>query len=144
MLTPDIKVGDCVPVTGSLCKPPVIMSHINIINSNNIIVDTFELNEKNGLFIGLLLSSNNNINMDDYSIETIRFLKKITNYDDILSRCIPSESFLAPIEFIIGLLNGYLFEQGIISKNCIQFIVNFKYRRVLIQQSPINLVLILF
>jgi DNA-directed RNA polymerase beta' subunit len=30
MLTPDIKVGDCVPVTGDLCKPPVILNHIDI------------------------------------------------------------------------------------------------------------------
>ena len=30
MLTPDIKVGDCVPVTGDLCKPPVILNHINV------------------------------------------------------------------------------------------------------------------
>ena len=28
MLTPDIKVGDCVPVTESLCKPPVILDTI--------------------------------------------------------------------------------------------------------------------
>lgn len=30
MLTPDIKVGDCVPVTGDLCKPPVILNHVDI------------------------------------------------------------------------------------------------------------------
>lgn len=30
MLTPDIKVGDCVPVTGDLCKPPVILNHIDV------------------------------------------------------------------------------------------------------------------
>jgi len=28
MLTPDIKVGDCVPVTGELCNPPVILDSI--------------------------------------------------------------------------------------------------------------------
>jgi intein/homing endonuclease len=28
--TPDIKVGDCVPVTEKLCAPPVILEHINV------------------------------------------------------------------------------------------------------------------
>ena len=28
MLTPDIKVGDCVPVTGELCNPPIILDSI--------------------------------------------------------------------------------------------------------------------
>jgi DNA-directed RNA polymerase beta' subunit/intein/homing endonuclease len=30
MLTPDIKVGDSVPVTGELCKPPIVLNHINV------------------------------------------------------------------------------------------------------------------
>jgi len=30
MLTPDIKIGDCVPVTAELCKPPVILDSIDI------------------------------------------------------------------------------------------------------------------
>ena len=30
MLTPDIKVGDFVPVTGELCDPPIILSHIDV------------------------------------------------------------------------------------------------------------------
>jgi DNA-directed RNA polymerase beta' subunit len=30
MLTPDIKVGDCVPVTESLCKPPVVLEAIDM------------------------------------------------------------------------------------------------------------------
>jgi len=30
MLTPDIKVGDCVPVTESLCKPPVVLDSIDM------------------------------------------------------------------------------------------------------------------
>jgi len=28
--TPDIKIGDSVPVTGELCKPPTVLNHINI------------------------------------------------------------------------------------------------------------------
>jgi DNA-directed RNA polymerase beta' subunit len=30
MLTPDIKIGDCVPVTAELCKPPVILESIDM------------------------------------------------------------------------------------------------------------------
>ena len=30
MLTPDIKVGDCVPVTGELCKPPIVLEYIEV------------------------------------------------------------------------------------------------------------------
>jgi DNA-directed RNA polymerase beta' subunit len=30
MLTPDIKIGDCVPVTAELCKPPVILDSIDM------------------------------------------------------------------------------------------------------------------
>ena len=30
MLTPDIKIGDCVPVTAELCKPPVILESISL------------------------------------------------------------------------------------------------------------------
>jgi DNA-directed RNA polymerase beta' subunit/intein/homing endonuclease len=32
MLTPDIKVGDCVPVTETLCEPPIIMEYIELSN----------------------------------------------------------------------------------------------------------------
>jgi len=30
MLTPDIKIGDCVPVTAELCKPPVVLDSIDM------------------------------------------------------------------------------------------------------------------
>ena len=30
MLTPEIKVGDCVPVTAELCQPPVVLEFINM------------------------------------------------------------------------------------------------------------------
>jgi len=85
MLTPDIKIGDCVPVTESLTKPPVILNEINLSDYlsrkeyvfhkrtidniaeifvypyNEAIIDTYipdiyELTEENGIFIGLLLA----------------------------------------------------------------------------------------
>ena len=30
--TPDIKIGNCVPVTGELCKPPTILNHIDVVD----------------------------------------------------------------------------------------------------------------
>ena len=30
--TPDIKIGDCVPVTGELCKPPTVLKHIDVVD----------------------------------------------------------------------------------------------------------------
>ena len=30
--TPDIKIGDCVPVTGELCKPPTVSKYIDIVD----------------------------------------------------------------------------------------------------------------
>jgi len=30
--TPDIKIGDCVPVTGELCKPPTVLKYIDIVD----------------------------------------------------------------------------------------------------------------
>jgi len=237
MLTPDIKVGDCVPVTGSLCKPPVIMSHINLSdylpkteyiygtdfnvainmmdnsmktkskipvgwwNENNgksftlpyskkaslqrtsvrsniqniktgfvypygavrkesFVPEKFELNEENGIFIGLFLAeghsnnchvtiTNNNENIRNFVKRwfdklSIGYQEKskinkigglttnITGASSILSKFltklvgsgaankyVPTEAFIAPDEFIIGLLNGYYSGDGTISKNSI-------------------------
>uniref|UniRef100_A0A6C0ETE9 DNA-directed RNA polymerase n=1 Tax=viral metagenome TaxID=1070528 RepID=A0A6C0ETE9_9ZZZZ len=30
--TPDIKIGDCVPVTGELCKPPTVLKYIDVVD----------------------------------------------------------------------------------------------------------------
>ena len=30
--TPDIKIGDSVPVTGELCKPPTVLNHISLVD----------------------------------------------------------------------------------------------------------------
>ena len=104
MLTPDIKVGDCVPVTASLCAPPIIIDHI-LINSDI----RFELNEENGIFVGHLLSSYKNV--DDI---VTNYLKEKINYN-LSTRTklrVPVESFIAPKCFIIGLLNAYFFTFG--------------------------------
>jgi len=238
MLTPDIKVGDCVPVTEKLCQPPVLVDHINMTeylsknefvygtdfnmaiqmmeesmsnraripagwwdenngstftlpytkkaslqrtnvrsNTSNIkdgfiypysgnrkdtaIPDKFELNEENGIFIGLFLAegnahkntvniSNNNENIksfvkywfDKYSIEYTErsrinniggtstsiignssilstFLTKLVGHG-AANKYVPSEAFIAPECFIIGLLNGYFSGDGTVSKNSVE------------------------
>ena len=129
MPTPEIKVGDCVPVTRELCTPPVLLEQINAENIN------IELNNENGIFIGLFLSkgvvdntnevirirtTNKNIQefisrRDIKNVDLINYLKTITSKE----KCLPTESFIAPEEFIIGLLNGYFSGSGSFGKNCI-------------------------
>ena len=143
-LTPDIKIGDCVPVTENLCTPPIINTHI----------DKFELNEDNGIFIGLFIalgSINDSISIT-YKNENIKnFIEKwfdknsikwsydsiknntINGYSNTLStflnnifhgvKNIPVEAYNASEEFIIGFLNGYFSGNGYISKNSINAII---------------------
>jgi DNA-directed RNA polymerase beta' subunit len=236
--TPDIVIGDYVPVTAELCKPPIIINNVdmtkyfpkteyvygsefnlalNMMNesmngrkripegwwkdNNNkhftlpyskksslqrtsvrssidqikdgyiypyhanrkdtLISDNFELNEENGIFIGLFLAEGNanknnvfitNINENIKSFTKYWFDKhSITNTErsrinkiggtsttivgnsSILSefltkfvghkaenKFIPTEAFLAPESFIIGILNGYYSGDGTVSKNSIE------------------------
>lgn len=77
MLTPDIKVGDFVPVTAELLEPPIIQQYIdlsNYLSKNEYLYgseyyktsakqtisemsEKFELNYDNGIFIGLFLAN---------------------------------------------------------------------------------------
>lgn len=238
MLTPDIKVGDSVPVTGELCKPPIVLNHVNVsdylpksefvygtdfnlalnmmnsemegrgkiptgwweknngstftlpyskksslqrakirsnmkniqpgnvypysaVRKNICIPEKFELTEENGIFIGLFLAegnadktghvtiTNNNENVrsfvktwfDKHSIiykersrinkiggltTTItgtccvlaKFLTKMVGHGSD-KKHIPTEAYIAPDEFIVGLLNGYYSGDGTVSKNSI-------------------------
>ena len=60
MLTPDIKVGDCVPITGELCTPPVVLEFIQVsdyvVKDDEFVYDSISLNEDNGIMIGLVLA----------------------------------------------------------------------------------------
>lgn len=237
-LTPDIKVGDCVPVTQELCEPPIIKKSIELskylpkneyiygtefnkacelmknsmkdrskiktnwwnennnneftlpyskksslqrcmvrsnilaikdgcvypysaIRKNSQIPEQFELTKKNGIFIGLFLAegnindntiyiTNNNSNIRDFVKEWfdehhISWTEKIRKNNangtssSIAGNCsvlsefinklvgkgsankyVPSEAFIAPEEFVIGLLNGYFSGDGTISSNSIE------------------------
>jgi DNA-directed RNA polymerase beta' subunit len=236
--TPDIKIGDCVPVTGELCKPLTVLNNINLVdylpksefvygtdfniatkmmktamenrnkipadwwnqNNNNsftlpyskksslqrasvrsntenikdgyvypyhavrkdsYISEKFELNEENGIFLGLYLAeghshnshitiTNNNDNIRSFvkswfDKHNITYVEKskinkigglsttITGNSSVLSKFllklvghkaenkfVPSEAFVAPDSFIIGLLNGYYSGDGSISKNSVE------------------------
>ena len=235
MLTPDIKIGDCVPVTAELCKPPVVLDAIDMteylpkteyvygndfnealqmierfkdrkvpanwwsehngkdftlpyskksslqrtavrsnvdnvqngyiypyrgIRKSSAIPDRFELNEENGIFIGLFLAEGNChnshvmiTNNDERIREFVRywfnkhgisyneksrqnkiggltttirgnscvlekFLTKLVGHG-AENKHVPVEAYLAPEEFIVGLLNGYYSGDGTVSKNSV-------------------------
>jgi len=237
MPTPEIKVGDCVPVTAELCQPPVLIESIDMkkyfpkeefvygtdfncaLNEMNLAMDNkkkipdgwwnenngkkftlpyskksslqrtsirsnlenvkdgfiypyhanrkdtfipekFSLNEENGIFIGLFLAegnayknvvtiTNNNENIRNfvkqwYEKYGIHYVERerinkiggktttISGNSSLLSQFltkfvghgadkkhVPTEAFIAPENFVIGLLNGYYSGDGTISKNSV-------------------------
>jgi DNA-directed RNA polymerase beta' subunit len=68
-LTPEIVVGDCVPATGELCLPPILLETIDMTQyfskldlvelKKSKFPENFELNEPNGIFIGVFLAKGN-------------------------------------------------------------------------------------
>jgi DNA-directed RNA polymerase beta' subunit len=236
MTTPEIKIGDCVPVTAELCQPPITIDSIDMttyfpkseyvygtdfnkaldmmndairhkipagwwnenngthftlpytkksslqrtfihsnlnnikndyiypyhaIRNNSLIPEKFSLNEENGIFIGLFLAegnvcntciyiTNNNENIQSFvknwfDKHSIHWAEKsrINNIGGLTSTIIgnssvlsellikmvgygaehkhvPTEAFIAPECFIVGLLNGYYSGDGTISKNSIE------------------------
>jgi len=159
VLTPDIKVGDYVPVTASLPKPPITIAFVDMReyfpkSESCLFPDKFELNMDNGIFIGLYLSegsaakddSNGSTvsitNMDDgvqkfvmnwfgkYSIPNTQSMETgVSGSSKLLAtflnafvgngsrnKYVPDAAFVAPDEFVIGLLNGYFSGDGTIGK----------------------------
>jgi len=119
-LTPDVVVGDRVPVTMNLCEPPVINYSVNITEN-----DKFILNRTNGELTGLFLA--NEFNNNDSKI-LYEFLDKNTKNSKVNEKQIPDFAFNASEEYIIGLLNAY------ISKN-----YNTDESEIIISSSSINL-----
>lgn len=206
--TPEVKIGDHVPITMKLAQPPIIKEYVDMIeyfpkteymygsdfvkekhkiekhsfvltktNTSNIkngyiysfhenrtycfIPDKFQLNKENGIFIGLFLANGNvdikhgyvQITNDDINIQN--FVKKWFRNNNIIClnqvkinnickttcvqgrstllanfltkfvghntehKYVPNEAFVAPYEFIIGLLNGYISGNGTITNNSI-------------------------
>lgn len=87
--TPDVVVGDYMPVTMELEEPPIITTYVNINN------EKFDLNNKNGKMIGKYLMTNIG---DDVMIKLC---------GDYNNKFVLNEAFTAPNEFVVGLLSGY-------------------------------------
>ena len=172
MNSPDVKVGDFVPVTETLCESQFTIDHI-MMTPNNI----FELNKDNGIFIGLFLAygiimnnriviithnpwneafirrflnnyhlnfKENNYHLDfkeKYGVVNLKdepeplmattfhidspimaqFISRWLYSDGEGKKIIPSEAFLAPKDFVRGLLNGYYSASGSINKKKLSF-----------------------
>lgn len=140
MLTPDIRVGDCVPVTAELAEPPVVLECI----SETCSLFGFEndgkltLNEENGIFIGTCLSEDVSIYTENSKSFTNHWFSKHSiertgkNYiqlhdylvkilgKEASEKHVPEEAYLAPECFVQGLLNGYFSENGFITEDSIE------------------------
>ena len=148
VLSPDLKIGDFVPVTANLATPPIVVEHVDMCE---YFTDKFELNKDNGIFIGLFLSEGHacqgnmsvNITNNDpdvkqfvkswfdkyaishhedttsgvcgYSMLLTRFLTRFVGHD-ARNKHVPDVAFVAPEEFVVGLLNGYFTGDGTIGK----------------------------
>jgi DNA-directed RNA polymerase beta' subunit len=149
MLTPEIKEGDCVPVTETLSKPPIINEYYKIDDDHNI-----KLDKKHGILLGLYLTYNlelsDNYNIEltdanyyyydylyDYLYYELKFRynkslkcwilnnKNLTLYlAHIDTYDIPNEILNAPNDFIIGFLSIYINEYVIFDDNYILIDVN--------------------
>ena len=133
--TPEIKVGDCVPVTEKLCEPPITIDSIDM---NGFYNNKFILNEENGIFIGLFLAKGtiekNILKVNSENEQIQKFVEKYIDSGVIsgqfvlqyLSKLIekgnehiPEESFIAPKEFVLGLLRGFFSAIAIIDDKSI-------------------------
>lgn len=232
--TPEVKLGDYVPITAELCTPPVVLTHIdmtkyfpkkeylygtdfnkaielmnNAMNGRNkipagwweanngnsfvlpyskksslqralvrskdvrtgyiypysanredvLVPEKFELNEENGIFIGLFLADghvhNGKIGITKENVNVKNFVKawfdkhnitctervKITELGKTVTnighctlmsefltklvgsgaanKYVPTEAFIAPESFVIGLLNGYFSGDGTVREGSI-------------------------
>lgn len=176
MKTPDVSVGNSVPVTMNLPTPPVVQTHVNMsiylpkdkyiytTNRDHVrIPDTFALTEENGIFIGLFLSEGNvdctsgYVQITNKDIAIQEFVKNwfenqrieyatstkinhiggttscVRGFTTVLAKfldsfCghgasekhVPAEAFVAPDEFVCGILNGYFSGDGTVSSSSIE------------------------
>ena len=113
--SPNVRVGDLLPVTMNLADPPTVVTKVAI--SSYLLEGedaTFDLNVENGIFIGLYLAGgeDSTANSDfvkawfDSSTLPMRFLDKFVG-ESSKARFVPDVAFAAPEEFVKGLLAGY-------------------------------------
>lgn len=103
MSTPEVRVGDFVPVTMLLGEPPIVTEYVDVG------LERFDLNKDNGVKVGMYISNNGDI-IDDT-------LSRLCNGNHIFN-----EAYTASNEFIIGLLGGYFSCDGDINDNEITII----------------------
>jgi len=118
MLTPDIRVGDCVPVTAQLCQPPVIIDCLY----GGVEGGPFHLDEDAGLRMGIYLANG---------------IDPQTSYQGIFEsltgsgNCIPAEAFVAPDIFVSSLLKSYCFARAYSQHRGTMIAMTGKSRRLL-------------
>ena len=98
MLTPEIQVGDCVPVTAKLSEPPIIVDCLYGVDD-----EPLKLDEDTGLRMGLYLA--NGIDPQSSFQNVFECLTESRN-------CIPAEAFVAPEIFVSSLLKSYCFARA--------------------------------
>ena len=139
--TPDIKVGDIVPVTTRLSEPPTITNRVSITP-----LEEMQLDRETGMFVGVFLacghatSSSFGISSRDGAILDIaRYWLRLCGVAYTEIRCgalititgasfqharfmteftkdrtqVPDVAFIAPREFVKGLLLGYFGANGV-------------------------------
>ena len=116
-LTPDIHVGDCVPVTAELAAPPVMIDCIQYIQG-----PSFNLDEDAGLRLGIYLANG---------------LDPQSSYQDVFDgltesgHCIPTEAFVAPDVFVVGLLKSFCFARAYMQHRGTMIAMTGKSRRLM-------------
>jgi len=140
-LTPDIQIGDNLPVTLSLPPPPIIKRFA----VNELGEEIFQLDTKMGIFIGLYIAAGKShgykVSISHNNSEILAFVrewftlheihqteKKNSSNNQTIITCesvklahfltswVPSDAFIGSDEFIIGILNGYFSADGIVSR----------------------------
>ena len=101
--TPEVKIGDCLPVTMNLPTPPHVLKSIDVSNS------TFDLTKENGEAIGCYLASGS-------TNSSVQMFDTLIGQD----KRIPAEFYAANEDFIIGLLSSYFSYKSNIDKSSIQ------------------------
>ena len=102
MLTPDIRVGDCVPVTAELVEPHVVVDCLWLESG------PFCLDKESGNFMGHFLAGYADIVLSSSSSRSDDRMNAMTDN----GTCLPTEVFVAPREFIVGLLRSYFHWQA--------------------------------
>ena len=132
MLTPDIKIGDCVPVTCELVEPPNIIEHIEISGCKTI------LNFANGVLIGSYIANPSNKQLklqlgvelvnkleeyvDNGIINSIRYqFGKLIGQSQPLNA--PNEILTSSTECVRGFLSGYISVNGQVKQSINGYII---------------------